>query len=318
MKTKSKIDLTYKIVVASLLIVYALTIFILLGWGLMQSFRFIDDYTYNGALSLPTKIEGFESEYFNALKFGNYKQIMDHFYCEAKVSYFTMFDAYTPVGIDRGQVGLFGLILNTLYMAIVCSFAQVFITYLVAYLCAKYRFKFSTFIYGLVIFMMTVPTVGTQPATVTLLQNLNLFGRYGGMLLMRCCFGGMYFLVFYGFFEGLPDSYVEAAEIDGASQFNILLTIIIPLGIKTILTITLILFVANWNDYSMSFIYMPAIPTLAFAVYELAHVGYRHSSLTGDVYKIAGCMILAIPITVIFAVFRDKIMGDISAGGLKG
>ena len=64
MKSKSKIDLTYKIVVASLLIIYALTIFILLGWGLMQSFRFIDDYTYNGALSLPTKIEGFESEYF--------------------------------------------------------------------------------------------------------------------------------------------------------------------------------------------------------------------------------------------------------------
>ena len=147
--------------------------------------------------------------------------------------------------------------------------------------------------------MMTVPTVGTQPATVKLLQDLNLFGRYGGMLLMRCCFGGMYFLIFYGFFEGLPDSYVEAAEIDGASQLSVLLTIIIPLGIKTILTITLILFVANWNDYSMSYIYMPSIPTLALAVYELAHIGYKHSSLTGDVYKIAGTMMLAIPITVI-------------------
>ncbi|MBQ3597109.1 MAG: carbohydrate ABC transporter permease [Clostridia bacterium] len=318
MKSKSKIDLIFKICVASFLVFYALTIFILLGWGLIQSFRYIDDYTYNGALSLPTKIEGFEAEFYNALKFGNYKTIMEHFYCESKVSYFTMFDSVNAVSINHGDVGVGGLLFNTLYMAVICSFAQVFITYLVAFLCAKYKFKFSAFIYGLVIFMMTVPTVGTQPATVKLLQDLNLFGRYGGMLLMRCCFGGMYFLVFYGFFEGLPDSYVEAAEIDGASQLNILLTIIIPLGIKTILTITLILFVANWNDYSMSYIYMPSIPTLALAVYELAHIGYKHSSLTGDVYKIAGTMMLAIPITLIFVLFRDKIMGDISAGGLKG
>ena len=318
MKSKSKIDLIFKICVASFLVFYALTIFILLGWGLLQSFRYIDDYTYNGALSLPTKIEGFEAEYYNALKFGNYKTIMEHFYCESKVSYFTMFDSVNAVSINHGDVGVFGLLFNTLYMAVFCSFAQVFITYLVAFLCAKYKFKFSTFIYGLVIFMMTVPTVGTQPATVKLLQDLNLFGRYGGMLLMRCFFGGMYFLVFYGFFEGLPDSYIEAAEIDGASQLSILFTIIIPLGIKTILTITLILFVANWNDYSMSYIYMPSIPTLALAVYELAHVGYKHSSLTGDVYKIAGTMMLAVPITLIFVIFRDKIMGDISAGGLKG
>ena len=331
MKSKSKIDLIFKICVASFLVFYALTIFILLGWGLIQSFRYIDDYTYNGALSLPTKIEGFEAEFYNALKFGNYKTIMEHFYCESKVSNFTMFDSVNAVSINHGDVGVGGLLFNTLYMAVICSFAQVFITYLVAFLCAKYKFKFSAFIYGLVIFMMTVPTVGTQPATVKLLQDLNLFGRYGGMLLMRCCFGGMYFLVFYGFFEGLPDSYVEAAEIDGASPFRTFVSIVLPLALPTVAVIALYYAVSQWNAWFNAAIYLTDTNLLPLQLYLRdiltqnkvdeftagGGVNDANALMLAEVIKYAIIIVSVVPILLVYPFIQKYFTKGVMVGAVK-
>ena len=72
------------------------------------------------------------------------------------------------------------------------------------------------------------------------------------------------------------------------------------------------------KELFFSYIYMPTVPTLAFGIYEIAHLAYKHPHLDGIVYKIAGCMILVVPITLLFIVAKDKLMGNISAGGLKG
>ena len=136
------------------------------------------------------------------------------------------------------------------------------------------------------------------------------------MWLTGASFRSMYFLIFYGFFKDLPNTYNEAAEIDGASQFATMLRICIPLSAKMITTIILIQFVASWNNYTVPMIYMPTKPTLAYLIYYLIFV-QTGSILTIVPRKVACLMCLAIPILILFIFLKDKLMGNISIGGIK-
>lgn len=141
------------------------------------------------------------------------------------------------------------------------------------------------------------------------LENLSIF--------QKSVFGGMYFLVFYAFFETMPDTYSEAAEIDGANYYTILLRIILPLAGKMIATVFLIVFVNYWNDYQTALVHMPTHPTLAYGVYRIAHE-VSSGDLANIPTRISVCMMLAVPILIVFVIFKDKIMGNISIGGIKG
>ena len=325
---KSAADIIFKSVILTILIVYTISIFIVLLWGLITSFKTNADFMGNvlGLPSDPRNWEGLTTaarkinyeRYLEALKFGNYVEIFEKLKYTQEISYYPLF-ATKAVQIKAIDVTFFGMLGNTLYMAGVVSIVQVITCYTVAYLAAKYKFKFSGFIYGLVIVMMTIPTIGTTPAMIDLLQKLNLFGRHIGILIMRINFGGMYFLVFYAFFEGLPDSYTEAAEIDGANQMDVYIRIIIPLGINMIGTVALLYFVSNWNDYNMSFVYMPTVPTLAFGIYAFAHLNNRFNGIEKHpALQMVGCFLTVTPILILFIFLKDRLMGNISAGGLKG
>lgn len=308
-------DIAFKTVLMVILFIYTISIIFIVGWGFMNSFKEELHFETFNALSfpkLPIRPENV-NDYKGSWGFGNYLTVFEHFQYQKSLSYVSIFSGNVTAQTDAG---IFEMLLNTLYMAIVCSAAQVVVCYTTAYLASKYKFKFSGILYGVAIAMMSIPIVGSTPSLLDTLMDLGLYSNRLGMLAMRATYGGMYFLVFYAFFEGLPDSYTEAAEIDGASQMGIYLRIILPMGVKMLGTVVLLLFVHNWNDYSMSFIYMPTIPTLAFGVYQLAHGG--NPMFDGLVYKIAGCMILVVPTTILFLCAKNKIMGNISAGGLKG
>ena len=125
----------------------------------------------------------------------------------------------------------------------------------------------------------------------------------------------MYFFVYHAFFKGVPDAFREAAEIDGASDFTIMVRIFFPLAVKIILTVFLIQFVALWNDYQTPLLYLPTHPTLAYGVFYLSYFQlheWYHTPI-----RMAGCIMLVIPILIIFIAFKNKLMGDISLGGIK-
>lgn len=145
---------------------------------------------------------------------------------------------------------------------------------------------------------------------------MGIYDTFVGYLLQKASFGGMYYFVFLGFYESLPDSFAEAAEIDGASQFSVLMRIILPLSIKTLSTVFVIQFISAWNDYQTAYMYMPSHPTLAYVVWFLTN--NNQSSGGGDmVVRVAGAMALAVPILVAFIFLKNKLMGNVTMGGLK-
>ena len=118
--------------------------------------------------------------------------------------------------------------------------------------------------------IMCVPIVGNYPSEVTFLRNTLLYDEIWGNYIQKMGGAGMYFFVFYAFFKGLPDTYREAAEIDGASDLKIMVRVYFPLAIKIISTVFLIQLVALWNDFSTPYLYLKSHPTLSFGVYYIA------------------------------------------------
>ncbi len=213
------------------------------------------------------------------------------------------------------------MLFNTIIYASVGAIFQSFLPAIVAYTLCKYKFKFSKFFYGLALIVYIIPIVGNFPAMITLMRDLGIYNTLWGSFIQKFNFFGMYFFVFYAYFENYSDSYLEAAEMDGANQFVILFKIVLPMASKLILTVLLISFVSLWNDYQTPLLYMPSYPTLAYGIYKLVNFSkgngpISHFDLTVPL-KMAGAITVATPIVVLFIFLKEKLMSNISLGGVK-
>ena len=211
----------------------------------------------------------------------------------------------------------FDIIFNSLLYALGGSVIIAIVPCVFGYLCAKYPYKFSSFLYALTLFVMIMPLVGTGPARIRLMSRLMIFDTMIGDFIVNFTFANVYFLVFLAFYQGVSGTFAEAAEIDGASQLRTLVEIMMPLGIKMMATITLIFFIGRWNNYDTPLIYLPNTPMIAYRIYLITTYNPPAALRTNVPAKFASAMIVAMPILILFIILRDKIMGNISMGGVK-
>ncbi|MDD7187046.1 MAG: carbohydrate ABC transporter permease [Clostridia bacterium] len=277
-------------VMLAVLIVYALILFGLLLWALLTSFKSQDDF-YGNSYKLPNLWYW----NFNAiLKFG--------VRVETETGYRS---AFMPE-----------MLLNGVLYSVGCSFVKTAVTCIVAYLCSKFRYKFSKIVYNTVIITMIIPIVGSLPAEIFMSKTFRFYDRIWGLWIMQANFLGMYFLVFHAAFNAQPNAYAEAAKIDGANNYQVLFKVSIPLVKSLFGTILLINFIAYWNDYQTPLIYLPNKPTVAFGMLKLSQTIDNFYSTTP--MRMTGSVLLMTPILVLFLIFHKRMLGDLNVGGLKG
>ena len=217
---------------------------------------------------------------------------------------------------EQGVVPFAEIILNSVVYAVGCSVVNTFVTMLVAYLCAHYRNKFSSFVYSLVLVVMVIPVVGNQTSELQMAINLGIYDSMLGMLIMRATFLGLYFLVFHEMFRSVPSALSEAAEIDGAGDFQIMVRIYFPLARNTALTVLLIYFIQYWNNFQTPMLFVPNHPTLAEYLFRIVQLSKGEFSRV-PVQMSAALMLLA-PVAVIFLCSYKWLLGNLSIGGVKG
>lgn len=308
-------------IVCAVLIAYMLSMLFMLFWGLVSSFKSQDDFAMN-VLGLP-KInapwkgkDDPRSSYKYLVQFKNYKDVISRFGYVAETSFY---QGSKLVSHTRQQ-SFFTLFLSSVLYAAGNGFLQAIMPAIMAYMCAKYAYKFSKAVYIVVLVVMTLPIIGAYPSELILLRNLGLYDTWYGNFIQRCNFTGMYFLVFYELFKGMPDTYSEAAEIDGASQLVVMARIYLPLAAKMIGSVFLIKFIFFWNDFSSIELYMPTQQTLAYYIYLLSTNNTPET--TSDVpvttpLIISACMILAVPTIILFLALQNKLIGSMTLGGIK-
>lgn len=322
------------IVLGIVLIVYSLIMIFMLLWGLNTSLK--SDFDYNNRhnyLGLPFLGDGYGNSREEFLHFKNYKLVIENFKYQKFVNYYrgnvsvsrttkTMFGVMmgAQTGADLKFEYFPDLLVNTLVYVGGCALVSAFIPAVTAYLTAKYDFKLSGIIFVLYTLMMCMPIVGNQPSQLAFFKGTGLYDTMFGIILQWASGAGMYYFVYHAYFKGVPETYREAASIDGAGETRIMFSIYFPLAIKMVLTVFLIMFVSLWNDYQNPLIFLPTKPTLATAVYYMTNLanGTKESKMFAEApAKMAASMVLALPILLLFILTKNKLMGDISLGGIK-
>ena len=283
-------DNLFYIIIGTFLFLYALSLVFSLLWAFSVTIKPYSEYVMT-PLKLPKKL--------------------DFSYWSAVITDFRI-----PRSEATGFVYVEEMFLNSVIYSFVCAFTGTFLQCVAAYLTAKYRFRFGKVVYATVIFTMILPIVGSLPSEINMLKSIGLFNTIFGIIVLKANCLGVYFLVFYASWKGISWSYAESAFIDGAGHFAIFFRIMMPLISATFLAVFLLNFINYWNDYQGPMIYWPSHPTVAYGLFYKKTV--QTGSFSKEPMQITGCMLLTVPIIIIFVIFQKRLMGNLTIGGLKG
>ena len=219
-------------------------------------------------------------------------------------------------GLALERMDIFGMYYNSITLTVGQTFVSMMLTCMAAYVLAKYPFKGSSFLYTFIIVCSIIPTFGAQAATFQLMVDWNLKDTYLGMMLMCGGFGST-FLYVHSFFKGIPWSFAESARIDGASDFRIFLQIMVPLAKNGIMVFAIMRFMGFWNEYWNPLLYYSKHPTIGVALYLMEDEVGQSNGIDLNVF-FAGTILCIVPVLILYAFLSDKLMGNLTAGGIKG
>lgn len=274
-----------------ILLLYTISLFSLFLWGILTTFKSPEEFRLS-KYALPEEWKW------------NFSMIFERFYVTVRSANGTKY------------VGLPMMFLYSVLYAFGCAFFHTLIPCLTSYVCARFRFRFLKIFHTIVIVVMVVPVVGSLPSELQMARTFGLYDQIWGLWIMKANFLGMYFLVFYEMFKALPQTYTEAAKIDGAGNLTILVRIALPLVKNTFFTVMLINFITYWNDYQTPLIYLPSYPPVARGVYEASITTITELAYTP--YRVAAAIIMLVPLVAVFLVFQKRLLGNLTIGGLKG
>ena len=214
-----------------------------------------------------------------------------------------------------GAYNFWNMAFNSIWQAFGSQALVMLASIMVAYPLARYNFPGKAFIYGIIIFRITIPVIGAGAAAYKLMRDLGLVKN---PLLIITNFIGfdMQTLIMYGYFKGISKEYSEAAFIDGASCLQVLLKVVFPQALPCVLALYINAVMAAWNDYSTPQIYWMNYPNLALGIYE-----FELSSLSvegGKPMFFGAVMMSALVPLTLFSAGQKIMLTNMSVGGLKG
>ena len=203
---------------------------------------------------------------------------------------------------------------SSLLLASSVTFCSVILNSMAGYAFAKLRFRGRDAIFKTLLGALVIPGQVAMLPLFLMLKPLGLINSYGGAIvpLMASVFG--IFLV-RQFARGIPDDLLEAARIDGASEWRIFITIIVPLLGPVLATLAIFSFLGSWNDFMWPLIVLTddSLHTLPVALAGLSREHVQDSEL-----MMAGSVVTVLPVLVVFLALQRQYMEGLMAGSVKG
>ena len=211
------------------------------------------------------------------------------------------------------------MIYYSLVWAIVPPLFGTLLTFMCAYVIAKYRFPGRDFLFNLGIIVMILPIVGSTGSALMLRKALHIYDNMFLMILTgpAAAFSGMSFLVLHAAFKGLPWEYAEAVFIDGGGHFRAFITVMAPMALPSAMVFVLLGIIGNWNDYSTFLFWLPSYANLARGIYYFQYVG-RLELQASNPDILAGFVVVSIPMVILYCSVQKIVTANFIVGGLKG
>lgn len=201
---------------------------------------------------------------------------------------------------------------NSLFVAAVGTVGYVFIASMAAYALAKYRHKWLKVFYVVVVWAILFRPEVTGIPQYIIISRLGLINTYWAILLpmMSGSFG--VFLVRQFVVTAVPDSVIEAAHIDGAGEFRLFASIVVPMIKPAWLTLSIFTFQGLWNASGVTYIYEESMKVLPVMLRQIASAGIARAGAGAAV-----ALVLMIPPVVFFLFSQSSVLETMSHSGLK-
>jgi len=202
---------------------------------------------------------------------------------------------------------------NSALVTTIATLITVFINLLAGFAFAKYKFKGKEFMFMIVLSTLMIPVQVTMIPNYIIMSKLNLLNTYAGLVLPTCAEAFGLFLS-RQFMSDLPDELIEAARIDGTSEFGLFMKIILP-NARSLMSVLVIFTVMwRWNDFQW--------PLIVLSKSEMYTVQIGLSMLRGSQYinwntMMAMSLISILPVLAIFLIFQKQFVQGIASTGLK-
>ena len=202
---------------------------------------------------------------------------------------------------------------NSLIVAVTTTLMNLFLCSLAGFAFAKLKFVGRDKIFTLLMATLMVPGQITMIPVFLFLKQLGLLNSYWGLILPSSVGIFGIFLV-RQFMMTLPDDLIEAARIDGCSEFRIYWNVILPLCKPVLATLGIFTFMGSWNDFLWPLIVMIGEERYTLPV-ALANLSGQYATKFG--LLMAGAVVVVIPIILIFVLAQKYVIRGIATTGLK-
>ncbi|MBK9121613.1 MAG: carbohydrate ABC transporter permease [Chloroflexi bacterium] len=224
-----------------------------------------------------------------------------------------LFSKLTNAGIPVSRY-----LFNSILITVVTLAASIVVSSTAAYALSKKRFKLKKMLFAINnVALMFVPIAVTIPRFLVI-ERLGLLNTFWVHILPVLAMPVGLFLL-KQFIDGIPDEVIEAAQVDGASDWWIYWRVILPMIRPALATIAILTFQAAWNNSEISTLYVnnESLRTLAFYLGTLTTTTTGANVVAGQGIAAAAALIMFLPNLVIFILLQSQVMSTMAHSGLK-
>lgn len=228
---------------------------------------------------------------------------------------------------------------NALWMSIVVAgvptLCNLISCSVIGYGLARYQFPGKLVCLGIIILNFVLPSQITMIPTYNLYNNLGILGTIWAFVLPACFGMGInapiFILIFWQFFRQIPKVLIEAAKIDGASQFKAFVRVALPSAKPAFITVALFSFVWYWNESYLTDLYVQGVltnsgwTTLVLQLQDFSSNYSNYQQATGSTaaslnesISMAGTLLSILPLLIMYFVLQRHFVESIDRTGITG
>ena len=212
------------------------------------------------------------------------------------------------------KIPLLTFTFNTIKLTVIITIIQVVTSSFAAYGFAKCRFKGRNVLFLLYVATMAIPWQVYMLPQYSIMNMFHLVDSHIGYILMQSFTAFGVFLMRQAFIS-IPDELLEAARIDGLSEYGIYAKIALPLSKASITTLVIFTFVTIWNDYMGPMIYLNTESRKTLQLGVKMFVG-QYATEYGLVMAVS--VLALIPVLIIFLAGQKQFVQGVASSGIKG
>ncbi|RAX20073.1 carbohydrate ABC transporter permease [Actinomyces sp. Z5] len=203
---------------------------------------------------------------------------------------------------------------NTVLLAVVVTFLQVFTGSFAAYGFSRIRFPGRDFLFIVYIGTISVPWQAYMIPQFKMLSSVGLSDTRLSIILLQA-FGAFGVFLMKQFYDSIPEELSEAARIDGLSEYKIYYKIMLPLSVPSIASLAIITFTNTWNDYMGPLIYLRSPDLWTIQLGLKTFIGQYNADYAAIM---TGSVLSVLPIAIVFVFGQRYFVQGIATTGMKG